>query len=372
MITNKDNFRLFPQDNFQFFLPEDVSPEEILFFDIETTGLSHRSSRVCLIGGACFCQGEWLLTQFLAESESPQEELEVLKAFASLCLEKKYILHYNGSTFDIPYLGHRFREHRLFSPLEKMVSVDLYRTFSPLRPYLKIPDFKQRTLEKLSGFQRSDTLSGKEWIQAYKTYAKTKDSRTLDLILGHNRDDLEGLARLLGLGPLKAMLQGDFSVLSPEVITERDMDGSLYESVLFTLKLPGVLPKPLSLSLPYCYMTFQKDLAKVKIPLLEGTLKYFYPDYKNYYYLPLEDEAVHKSVGKYVDASCREQAKASNCHKRVSGYFLMSYGSPPMDCFYESYGSQTACIQWTEDLMANSALQKAYLAEYLKHFISIH
>ena len=75
------------------------------------------------------------------------------------------------------------------------------------------------------------------------------------------------------------------------------MDGSLLQEVLFTVKLPLSFPVPLSFSLPCAYVTLEKDCCKMKMPLLEGTLKYYYADYKNYYYLPLEDEAVHKSVG---------------------------------------------------------------------------
>ena len=53
----------------------------------------------------------------------------------------------------------------------------------------------------------------------------------------------------------------------------------------------------------------------MKMPLLEGTLKYYYPDYKNYYYLPLEDEAVHKSVGVYVDRPAGKKPKPPTAAK---------------------------------------------------------
>lgn len=42
----------------------------------------------------------------------------------------------------------------------------------------------------------------------------------------------------------------------------------------------------------------------------------YYPNYKDYYYLPAEDIAVHKSVGTYVDRRCRRQADALNCFTR--------------------------------------------------------
>ena len=44
----------------------------------------------------------------------------------------------------------------------------------------------------------------------------------------------------------------------------------------------------------------------VELKAYHGRLKYFFDDYKDYYYLPLEDRAIHKKVGQYVDreSSC--------------------------------------------------------------------
>lgn len=369
MITNVERFCLFMQEYKPFFLPPEAKQEEILFFDIETTGLSHRTSRVCLIGAACQDKNGWNFFQYLAESESDEEELSVLTAFFSLCSQKKYLLHYNGTTFDIPYLTHRCREHKLLSPLEGMISLDLYRIFAPFRPYIKIPDFRQRSLEQMAGFHRCDKLSGKEWVSLYKHYAKTKEEDTLRLLLTHNQDDVAGMAHLLRLGGLLALGQGNFTADTPQTVTERDMEGNLLERALFTLHIPVSLPAPLSLSLPSCYVTFEQNTVRVKIPLLEGTLKFYYPNFKEYYYLPLEDEAVHKSVGKYVDSACREQAKACNCHKPVSGRFLAAFGTPPLPLFRENYKDENRYIQWTESFFMDSNLVKLYLAEYFQCFL---
>ena len=60
----------------------------------------------------------------------------------------------------------------------------------------------------------------------------------------------------------------------------------------------------------------------MRVPVLQGSLKYFYPDYRNYYYLPEEDRAIHKSVGCYVDSRFREKAKPDTCYVRKEGLFL--------------------------------------------------
>ena len=53
-------------------------------------------------------------------------------------------------------------------------------------------------------------------------------------------------------------------------------------------------------------------------------MRHFYSDYKNYYYLPKEDMAIHKSVAAYVDHEYREKCKAYNCYVRKTGTFIHS------------------------------------------------
>ena len=55
------------------------TPEKALFFDIETTGLSHKSACVFLIGTIHLENGSWQLTQYLAEHAS--EEKQLLETF---------------------------------------------------------------------------------------------------------------------------------------------------------------------------------------------------------------------------------------------------------------------------------------------------
>ena len=61
------------------------------------------------------------------------------------------------------------------------------------------------------------------------------------------------------------------------------------------------------------------DEAKAKKQL-------FYKDYRNYYYLPSEDEAIHKSIAQYVDSSNRVKCTAANCYTRKTGAFVPEFG----------------------------------------------
>lgn len=60
---------------------------------------------------------------------------------------------------------------------------------------------------------------------------------------------------------------------------------------------------------------------------IRDTLKYFYPDYQNYYYLPEEDMAIHKSIADSVDPSYRKKATKNTCYTKKAGIFLPQ-GSP--------------------------------------------
>ena len=262
MLTNKIfNYQFMPKYA-KLFLPADIQEEDILFFDIETTGLSHRNSRVYLIGAALCAEGKWEMIQFLAQEESEEEERAVLEAFQSLCAQKRCFVHFNGSTFDIPYLQHKYQSCRLTAPFTDAVSIDLYRILQPFRPLLQIPNFRQKSLEPLAGYKRQDTMDGKELIKFYRTYAKTGQESLLKLLFLHNHDDVEGMGRLLAFGAILALFRGEFRVHSVLAVTDKAMDGSLLQEVLFTVKLPLSFPVPLSFSLPCAYVTLEKDCCK--------------------------------------------------------------------------------------------------------------
>ena len=84
-----------------FFQKNSISKERTLFFDIETTGLSHKTSHIYLIGAAVFEKTSFKLYQFLAEHETSEEETALLQSFYKLCSDRDCLIHFNGTTFDI-------------------------------------------------------------------------------------------------------------------------------------------------------------------------------------------------------------------------------------------------------------------------------
>ena len=78
------------------------SLSEILFFDIETTGLSPKTAEVYLIGVSYYQGHTWHIAQFMAET--PDHEKEILDSFNSLVQDFKYLVHFNGNRFDINFI----------------------------------------------------------------------------------------------------------------------------------------------------------------------------------------------------------------------------------------------------------------------------
>ena len=87
------------QESLEIYPLEKISrqKEDIVFIDIETTGLSAKTSALYLIGFAFFESGAWHTKQFFADNG---DEAEILRASLSFVLEHnfKILLHFNGNS----------------------------------------------------------------------------------------------------------------------------------------------------------------------------------------------------------------------------------------------------------------------------------
>ena len=120
---------------------EGLSPADLLFCDIETTGLS-AANPLFLIGTMRFLEGEPRLQLFLARDFD--EEKAVLEAF-SKTVRGKTLVTFNGKSFDWPFIEGRARRHRVSMP-EPAGHYDLL--FSARRRYRsELPNCKLQTLE---------------------------------------------------------------------------------------------------------------------------------------------------------------------------------------------------------------------------------
>ena len=347
-------------------------PANTLLFDIETTGLSADTSYLYLIGAVCMEDNEPTLLQWFCDEYS--EEKEVLASFRDFAKKYTRLVHYNGTGFDIPYLNKKFKRHCLSYTLDTEETLDIYKLLLPFKKHTSFPDFKQKTLEQHAGFVRTDTFSGGDLTEVYAAYTgkyrlatltgKTEEADALrHVMLLHNHDDLVGLYHLYAKTKLADFFVGD---LQPSVI-------KLEQGLLYTFDFP-LLPFSIRLMRNDCIFTVTEKETDLLLPFYTGALKFFFKDYKNYYYLKYEDTAVHASVAEWVDKEAKEKCKPSTAYQKKNGTFLtLPFHKPEqtdelsgISLFYKEYKILPAYIEFNAGLVCNPAFVSACFDMFLK------
>lgn len=183
---------------------------------------------------------------------------------------------------------------------------------------------KQKSIEQFLGVARDDKYNGGQLIEVYREYLMTHESFLFDLLILHNEDDLKGMPSILPILSYADMMEAPFSLESQQLFTYNDMAGNACPFLSLTLKSPCAIPVPLEYDSAPVSLELSRDTLACNIALFQGELKYFYSNYKDYYYLPMEDTAIHKSVGEYVDRDARAKATARTCYTKSRASFFHS------------------------------------------------
>ena len=343
MLTITNDFDIidyyhFPHMNF----------EDILYFDIETTGFSADTSSLYLIGCCYRKNHQFHLIQWFADTYDCESDL--LHVFFQFIESFSVLVHFNGDTFDIPYLEKKCAQYSLPYNFSSIQSFDLYKKLSPYRKKLSLENLKLKTIENFLSIERKDVMDGKKLIKLYGTYMqerfKNKNPESIEelqhILLLHNQEDVQNLPLVCTIlsyidlfEKLPAILSADFydkdtnSKLSlTDFISENTTHGyyrvsfSVPEQFSDLLKESPEFLYPLPNSNETVSLTFLKETAVLIIPVIKDQLNYYYPNYKDYFYLPKEDKAIHKSVGIYVEKEYRKKATADTAYFKQDGFFL--------------------------------------------------
>lgn len=347
--------------------------ERFCFFDIETTGLSPKISSLYLIGVLWYDAGDGLFHTRQWFADDYISEKDIIGSFTRFLSGFTTLVHYNGSGFDIPYIEKKCREHSLDSPFQHIKSFDVFREIRALKSLFHTPDLKLATVETLVGFARTDLLSGRDCIQVYSNFMQKKyfrDNEAMESerekLLLHNKEDLAGTylsAGLLAYQCPAALERAETSGYTVRVVYRASAaapfslfrEGQLCQEQPALSRNNGPSQEQPSLSQNgepgSFFVRFEKNRILLQIPLWEGTLCHFFPNYKDYYYLPAEDTAIHKSVGAYVEPQFREQAKASNCQVKKEGIFVpipKDLSAGDLLLFRSGYKSKQQYVLWDE------------------------
>jgi len=200
----------------------------LLFFDLETTGLSGGAGTLAFLVGCGFFDSDGFHTRqfFLGGYEA---ERDLLDALTALTERFNGLVTFNGRTFDVPLIQTRYLFHRLESPFAEMPHFDMLHPARKLwrRRNIAQPSHRERWSggrpgdsascalgaleEAILGVERFDDVPGFEIPSRYFSYLRTGDLAPLAVVFEHNRLDLLSLAaltaiaaRMAGEGPAGA------------------------------------------------------------------------------------------------------------------------------------------------------------------------
>ncbi|MCR4754600.1 MAG: ribonuclease H-like domain-containing protein [Lachnospiraceae bacterium] len=337
----------------------------VLFIDIETTGLSAHNSYIYMIGSVSYKGDDLIFTSMLAESASEEEQL--LKSLIESLKDYDFLIHYNGLTFDLPFIDSRCAVYGLKADICSYKSLDIYKQVSSLKYILNLPKCRQKDIEQYMGIAREDKYSGGELINVYKEYIKTGDAELYKLLFTHNYEDVTGMVRIMPMLSYTALFAGNFTVTGIDYDSYTSYSGKDVKELLIGLKSAFLVPVPFSLNKDGCFLTYKGNAGTLKVPVYNDEFKYFYEDYKDYYYLTKEDMAVHKSVAIYVDKEYRQKAKASNCYTRKSGEFLPEWEPIYAPIFKPEYNSRQMYFEVLSSLSEDTGRLKDYTIHIIRH-----
>jgi len=344
---------------------EKIAPlEKILFLDIETTGFQAASSYLYLIGLAYYENKEWHLIQWLADNY--EEEKVIINAFFQFSAGFTHLFHYNGNNFDLPFIMQKCAKYGFSYNFDKFIGIDIYRRVTPYRERLGLPNCKQKTVENFLKVKRLDLYDGGDLISVYHDYVSAPSNEGRYLMLLHNSSDLKGMLEIIPILAYHDMLNGKIKARKVQANYFTDIRGKSKNMLYMKLHLPSELPVPISFNNNRCYFKYENNEGYLAVPIYEEEMKYFYANYKEYYYLPAEDTALHKTIAAYVDKEFRTQATAATCYVRKAATFLPQWDVLAEPFFKRSYESKELFFEVTEELKRDREFFGRYAAHVLR------
>ncbi len=175
--------------------PEALHPEDVLFLDTETTGLTRGTGTLPFLTGLASFESGRLVRELIYLSEPGGEE-DYLDYIQDRFRRFKYLVSYNGRAFDVPLLRNRLILNRK-PGLPDFLHFDLLHIFRRLFPKGSFSGYRQMDFEeRLLEYVREDDLPGAEIPQIYFDYVKYGHDGGLEKVFDHNLQDLSGMVLL--------------------------------------------------------------------------------------------------------------------------------------------------------------------------------
>ncbi len=174
-----------------------ADPQQWLFLDTETTGLSGGTGTYAfLVGVAWWDAGGLQVEQFFMRDFG--EEHSLLLALGERLRERPVLVTFNGKTFDWPLLETRYRMTRAIEAQVLRAHLDLLHPARQLWR-MRLQSVRLTELEKhVLGWDRGPDMWSAMIPQLYFDYLRGGTAEPLADVFRHNQQDLRGLAALSG------------------------------------------------------------------------------------------------------------------------------------------------------------------------------
>ena len=179
---------------------------KLVFFDIETTGLSGGAGTIAFLAGiGWFDDDGFTVRQFLLAG--PTGERALLESLERAFDEASVLVSYNGRTFDVPTMEMRWAFHRVSAPTDDLPHLDMLPIARRLWGFKsgrgRTADVAESVSCSLTSLERSvldfhrvNDVPGFEIPARYFHFVRTGDVSVIEGVLEHNRHDLVSLAVL--------------------------------------------------------------------------------------------------------------------------------------------------------------------------------
>ena len=237
----------------------------------------------------------------ILESEKEADEYEILITAADVLKDAGEIITFNGISFDLPFLHHKYAAYGEADPITGRHVRDLYLEYRKLAAVLGLPSRRLKDYASM--------VSGGE----------------------NASDDAERTLAILSFDAVTSLLSGNFGISC--VSTDEIKD-----AVVFHLHIDPPFDGSFSVHDGIYHLTVKGNQAALCAHQRDGMLRMYHDDIANYYYLPIEGYAVHKSIAESVDKTRKEKAVRENCFHLIS-------------CSDQFLNQKTSCEQYVRSAL---------------------
>ena len=172
---------------------ENRNIQNLLFYDLETTGLSGGAGTLAFLAGFGWIKdGRLIINQYFLH-DFPGE-IDFLLLIQELLTEDKILVSYNGKSFDHPLLRTRFLMKGLQLPF--ISEIDLLHTSRRLWKN-RLPSCRLSNIEDgILNISRINDVPGIEVPDIYFNFLKTQRPEPLEGVFQHHLQDIKSLAFL--------------------------------------------------------------------------------------------------------------------------------------------------------------------------------